>query len=170
MKKVRGEHNIDSVFVLLLFVVFAGSVLLVLLFGASSYESLVKRDTKAYNDRTAISYVAAKIRHSDEKNSVYVGSFTKREDPSADGISTLYLKLIAEGETYYTKIYYYDGYIREVLCEENAGLLPQDGNEIMKAKGLSFTEKDQLLQIKVLNEDGSESALKLALRSEQEVK
>ena len=70
MRKVERKHNIDSVFVLLLFAVFAGSILLVLLFGASSYEKLVQRGNKAYSERTGIAYITAKLRHNDEKNSV----------------------------------------------------------------------------------------------------
>ncbi len=168
MKKIERRHNIDSVFVLLLFAVFAGSILLVLLFGASSYEKLVERDAKAYNDRTGISYIVAKIRHGDERNSVQIGSFSDREDVTADDINTLYLRIEAEGDEYFTKIYYYDGYIREVLCMEEAGLQPEAGNEILEAKGVSFSKDGNLITIKITNLDGSISQEKIAIRSEQE--
>ena len=109
----RGiRHEIDGAFVLLLFAIFAGCVLMVLLMGASAYEKMVARDNIAYNKRTGVNYIAAKIRHNDEKDSVYVGSFYDKNDDLTRDIDTLYLKLKVEDEEYYTKIYYYDGYIR----------------------------------------------------------
>ncbi|SFQ36197.1 protein of unknown function [Lachnospiraceae bacterium XBB1006] len=169
MKKIENQHNMDSVFVLLLFAVFAGCILLVLLFGASSYESLVRRDNQAYNSRTAVSYIAAKFRHSDEENSIFVGSFSDRKDASKDEISTLYLKFDTDEGNYFTKIYYYDGYIREVLCSDESGLSPEDGNEILKAKGISFLQKGQTVTVRIQNSDNSVNYLSLCARSKQEV-
>jgi len=129
MKQIREKHEIDGVFVLLLFVVFAGSILMVLLLGASSYEKLVERDQESYNARTGIQYIAAKLRHNDEADCVQVGSFSERNHKQADDISTLYLRMGEEGEYYYTKIYYYDGYIREVLCLKRVGFLQMQGRQ-----------------------------------------
>lgn len=168
MKKVEIKHNIGGVFVLLLFAVFAGSILLVLLFGASAYEKIVSSGQAAYDERTGVQYIAAKIRHNDEADSVYAGSFSSKEDPKADEINTLYLKLQTEEEEYYTKIYYYDGYIREILCTEDGGLSPEDGNEILAAKGLQLTKQGNLVYIKVDNEDGTQSSICLSVRSSQE--
>ncbi|MBE5906625.1 MAG: DUF4860 domain-containing protein [Lachnospiraceae bacterium] len=169
MNDVKNRHNMDSVFVLLLFAVFAGCILLVLLFGASSYESLVRRDNQAYNSRTAISYIAAKVRHSDERNSIFIGSFADRTDSSKDDISTLYLKFPTDEGTYFTKIYYYDGYIREVLCADDSGLSPEDGNEILKAKGISFLQEGNLVTVRIQNSDNSMNYLSLCPRCKQEV-
>ena len=52
MKKETTGHHMDGVYVLLLFAVFAGCILIVLLFGTSAYEKLVERDQAAYNQRT----------------------------------------------------------------------------------------------------------------------
>lgn len=169
MNKTEKRYNIDSVFVLLLFAVFAGCILLVLLFGASSYESLIKRDTKAYDSRTAVSYIAAKLRHSDEKNSIFVGSFSDRTDESKDDITTLYLKYPTDEGNYYTKIYYYDGYIREVLCADKSGLKPEDGNEILKAKRMVFLQKGKVVTVTIQNSDNSVNSLSFCPRSDQEV-
>lgn len=168
MRKVERKHNIDSVFVLLLFAVFAGSILLVLLFGASSYEKLVQRGNKAYSERTGIAYITAKLRHNDEKNSVYVGSFSQRKNIQGDDINTLYLKLDGGDEEYFTKIYYYDGYIREVLCEEDAGLEPGAGNEILEAKGMSISKEGSLITVSITNMDGTVTERTLHIRSVQE--
>lgn len=168
MKKVEVKYNMGGAFVLLLFAIFAGSILMVLLFGASSYEKIVSSGQASYDDRTGVQYIAAKIRHSDEADSVDVGSFSSRTDPEVDEINTLYLKMEAEENVYYTKIYYYDGYIREILCSENGGLKPEDGNEILAARGLRFKMQGNLIQIQVENEDGTQSSVCLSVRSSQE--
>lgn len=168
MKRELYRHQMDGVFVLLLFSIFAGCVLLVLLFGASSYEKLVKRDTDSYNQRTGISYIAAKLRHSDEANSIFVGSFSSRLNPDEDDINTIYLKLETEEDVFYTKIYYYDGYIREVLCMEDGGMMPEDGMCILPAKGLEVRRDGELVHIGVTNEDGSYCELDYYVRSHQE--
>ena len=62
-------------------------------------------------------------------------------------------------------IYYYDGYIREVLCAEDGGLLPEDGNEILAAEGLQILKAGNLISFSVTNEDGTESSMKIAVRS-----
>lgn len=168
MRKETTAHHMDGVYVLLLFAVFAGCILLVLLFGASAYEKLVERDQAAYDSRTGVQYLAAKVRHSDSADHIFVGSFSDRTDADADEIDTLYLQFVGEeGEVpgYYTKIYYYDGYIREVLCEEDGGLAPEDGNEILASQGLRIERDGDLLSFAVTNEDGSESTLNIAVRS-----
>ena len=168
MKKETTAHHMDGVYVLLLFAVFAGCILIVLLFGASAYEKMVARDQAAYNQRTGVQYLAAKVRHSDSTDHIFVGSFSDRTDEHADEINTLYLQFVGDdGEVpgFYTKIYYYDGYIREVLCAEDGGLLPEDGNEILAAKGLQISRDGDLISFLVTNEDGSESSLNIAVRS-----
>ena len=173
MKRETTRHHMDGVYVLLLFAVFAGCILLVLLFGASSYEKLVERGRVAYNQRTGVQYLAAKLRHSDSTGNIFVGSFSDRTDAGADETNTLYLQFVGEdGEVpgFYTKIYYYDGYIREVLCAEDGGLAPEDGSEILAAKGLQIQKEGSLITFTVTNEDGSESSLNMAVRSGQEDK
>ncbi len=169
MKQITEKHEIDGVFVLLLFVLFAGSILMVLLSGASSYEKLVARDQESYNARTGIQYIAAKLRHNDEADCVQVGSFSERTNKEADEITTLYLRMGADGEYYYTKIYYYEGYIREVLCLEDSGLTPEAGQEILPARGMVIKEADSLLQVTITDENGKEHRINLAVRTSQEV-
>ena len=169
MRQMTEKHEIDGIFVLILFVLFAGSILMVLLLGASSYEKLVKRDQESYNARTGVQYVAAKLRHNDEAGCVQVGSFSERANKAADEIATLYLRMGADGEYYYTKIYYYDGYIREVLCLEESELEPEAGQEILPAKGLVISEENALIQLTIIDEEEQEHQINLAIRSSQEV-
>ncbi len=170
MKSKMRKHEIDSVFVLLLFTLFAGCILMVLLLGASSYEKLVKRDTETYNARTGVQYIAAKLRHGDASACVQAGSFADKNNTEADEIPTLYLGMSAEGEFYYTKIYYYDGYLRELLCMEEDELEPEDGQEVLRATSFSVEQNGALLTVSVGDEEGEVHTLSLAIRSTGEVR
>lgn len=169
MKNRAKKHEIDSAFVLLLFTLFAGCILMVLLLGTSSYEKIVKRDTKAYNARTGVQYIAAKLRHGDTSDCVQAGSFADKNNTEADEIPTLYLGMSAEGEFYYTKIYFYDGYIRELLCAEDDELDPEDGQEVLKATSFSVKQDGNLISISVGDEEGEVHKLSLSVRSNGEV-
>lgn len=169
MENHTEKHEIDSVFVLLLFTLFAGCILMVLLLGASSYEGVVTRDAQAYDARTGVQYIAAKVRHGDEAGMVQVGSFSDRTDRTADEIPTLYLRMQAEGEYYDTKIYYYNGYIRELLCPEDILLDPEDGQEVLAASSFFVEQEGSLIYVTIGETDGEEHSLRLSIRSDGEV-
>ena len=57
MAKMKSEkHNIDGAFVLVLFAVFAVTIVAVLALGANSYKKLVVRDEDSYNRRIKAAY------------------------------------------------------------------------------------------------------------------
>ena len=171
MRKRFGSerHEIDSVFVLLLFTLFAGCILMVLLLGARSYEGMVRRDAGDYTARTGVQYIAAKLRHGDEAGCVRVGSYSDMDDREADEIPTLYLRMQVEGEYFDTKIYYYDGYIRELLCPEDLTLDPEAGQKILAATDFRVSQEDALLRVTIADEEGQEHQIHLAIRSSLEV-
>lgn len=165
MKNRLIKHEMDSVFVLLLFTLFAACILMVLLLGASSYEKIVKRDGQTYDARTGVQYIAARLRHGDEAGCVQVGSFSERTDADADNIPTLYLRLSEAEEPFYTKIYYYDGYIRELLCSEELVLSPEAGQEVLAASAFLVEQDGALIKVSITEEDGEIHTLNLAVRS-----
>lgn len=165
------RHRMDGVYVLMLFAIFAGCVLMVLLFGASSYEKLVERDGNSFQRRTGASYIAAKIRHNDVSGTVQVGSYSDRENSKADEIETLYLQYVDKNGTpvegYYTKIYYYDGYIREILCEDGVTLQPETGSGIMKAAGFSCSLQEDVVDFLLTYDNEESNHMRIKLRSAQ---
>ena len=97
----------DGLLILLLFGVFAVSILAVLLSGAGVYRRLAERDDRSYDRRTAVQYVATRVRQADQAGGVSVRTF--------EGCPALILSEEIEGELYETRIYHYDGYIRELF-------------------------------------------------------
>ncbi|WP_195985208.1 DUF4860 domain-containing protein [Clostridium sp. D33t1_170424_F3] len=146
---------------LLLFTVFAAVLLLVLFTGANSYRRVAERGAGSYNRRLCAQYIATKVRHGDREGAVFVGGFS--EPDRDDGISTLYLRQEIEGATYDTRIYWYDGAVRELFAEADGAFEPQDGNEVLQASALKFFKEENILTVETETE-----TLILSLRSGRE--
>ena len=175
MKNLRQKHHMDGLTALLLFGVLAVCILSVLLLGADAYRRLTERDQTAFDRRTAVQYLATKVRQADAAGAVTVTSFDGAVPPEESGIrsasgDTLLLTENIEGTPYCTRIYYYDGYIREVFGECGVEMLPEDGEKILEARGLLFDwdfdgSSAGPLQIEFIAADGTEERLILTLRS-----
>lgn len=162
MRNTAGKHRIDGVFVLLLFSIFAVCVLLVLLTGAGSYRRLTERDAESYDQRIAVQYVAAKIRGADADDCIFTGDFSGTAASDGD---TLHLLEKIGGVLYDTRVYYYEGYIRELFTAADAAFSPEDGNPVLSARGLAFDWNGRLLTVTATDEAGKTTTLTLAPRS-----
>ena len=162
-KTLFRKRGLEGVCILLLFTVFAACILLVLLTGADSYQRLTERDGVAYDRRTAAQYIATKVHQADRQDAVSVCDFA--------GCSALVLTEKIDGETYLTRIYYYDGYIRELFTSADAEMLPEDGERILKAGSFQPCADESSagqLYIRILTSDGTWEELYLTLRSGRE--
>lgn len=159
----KTGRKIESIFTLLLLAIFAGAVLLILLLGVRSYRSLADRVDSAYQERTCVQYVAAKVRHNDINGNIFVDDFS---DESS--ISALFLTQVVDDELYYTRIYYYNGYVCELFSLADETLLPEDGNNVLACSGLDFLLGGKLLEISATDNNGHVTNLTLGLRSSGE--
>ena len=137
MTNIKRKHQIDGLLVLLLFSVFAISILSVLLTGADAYKRLADRDNAAYDRRTAEQYVATKVRQT--AGEIAVVSF--------EGVQAIQLSEYIDGETYVTRVYWYDGYIRELFSAEEDALLPEDGEQVFPVEAMTVEQNGELLRI-----------------------
>ena len=161
MKKFLKPSNTDSVLALLLFAVFAVCILSVLLTGADSFRSLSSRDQASYDRRTAAQYLTTRIRQADGSGRVALRDF--------GGVTALTCAEIYGGETYLTRVYFHDGYIRELFCAADAALLPEDGEKILRASALTFEEQDGLITAVITDTDGETLRVSISLRGGEEV-
>lgn len=134
MKEKRLK--LTDLLALIVFAVFALCVLLVLLSGAKVYRGLVQRGEQSFAARTTARYVTMRVR---QAKTLTVEEF--------DGCEALTIPEEIDGETYLTRLYVYDGHIRELYCAENAGLSPADGEIILPADSLRFGLEDTLLTV-----------------------
>ena len=166
MRGKSQKHNIESAFVLVLFAVFAVTIVAVLALGANSYKSLVERDNESYNKRIITSYVSAKIRNNDAIGAVAVGGFARAEEP--DGVDTLHLYQMIEGQMFDLRIYYYDGHIYELFTVADNEIEPEAGNPIMEAEGLSFSQDGRVIEITAVDANHLTNTATVTIRSESE--
>lgn len=136
MKEKRSK--LTDLLALTVFAVFALCVLLVLLSGAKVYRGLVQRGEENFAARTAARYVTMRVR---QARTVTVGDF--------EGCEALVIPENVDGATYLTRLYVYDGHIRELYCAENAPLSPADGEKILPADSLRFDLEGSLLTMTV---------------------
>lgn len=162
MRQERGKGNIAGLAALLLFGVFAVCVVLVLLTGADAYRGLTQRDQSAYSHRTAAQYLTTRIRQADKSGQIAVGQF--------GGEDALLLEEEHDGILFVTRVYYYDGAIRELFSFADETFEPGDGEEILPAQGLEWNQSGPWLTASVINADGTEQTLTLYLRSGEGVR
>jgi hypothetical protein len=135
----RG-HRIDTIFVLLIFCVFAISVLMVLMLGANTYENVTKMTRDGREDLSVLSYIWTKVKNYDDAGCIYIGDF--------NGISALYIEEVYGETIYYTAVYQYDDWLYELFCEFGVDLFPEDGSPIIRLDDLTFTEyKGGLIEV-----------------------
>lgn len=160
MKKPEAKHHIEALAALLLFAVFALCILAVLTSGTEVYQRLTRRDADSYDARTARAYLSTKLRQGDCLDAVWTEDF--------GGVEALVLAQDVEGETYLTRLYCVDGYIRELFTPEKAEAEPADGEQILPADSAEFFLEDGLLEV-CLQSENAEDCFYLSLRSGGEV-
>ena len=158
MRERTKEFHINGILVLVLFGVFAVSILMVLLTGAGAYRRLTERGQESYTARTIPQYLSTRVRQADAAGRITVGMF--------DGVETLELREEIDGTCYVTRIYCYEGYLRELFHAEGLEFLPSDGECVMPAEAAEFSLQKQMLSAKITTEK-TELELSLSLRSKE---
>lgn len=147
----KNVSKITDLLALTVFAVFAVCVLTVLLYGADVYQKLVQRGEENFRLRTATQYVSTRVRQADE--------ITVEDFEGCRALAT-YEKI--DGAVYVTRVYCYDGFLRELFCAENAALSPEDGEKIIPAETMKICVENGLLTATI---DGKQVILQL--RSEK---
>ena len=132
MKKVNHSQKIDTVFVLFIFSVFAISVLIVLMLGASIYQNISDISEDGADERLALSYIWTKVKKSNDADMIYVSDFY--------GDNAIIIEQKIGGREFHTIIYYDDGWLKELFAEKDLELNRSAGNAIIRVPYISFEE------------------------------
>jgi len=159
--KHESRTKADALWALLIFGVFASCVLFVLLTGAKVYESLVSRNEESYTLRTASQYVVTRFRQGDSADNIFVSDFC--------GADALCIKSEIGDRQFVTRVYCYDGHLRELFTEAGGDFSPEDGEELIALENMSLNFSGGLLKAVLTEADGDKTELLLTLRSEREV-
>lgn len=157
LKLKRDKVGVDLIFILILFGVFILSAIFVILFGSRIYKRTVDDMDNNFSRRTATEYITEKLHRNDFSDGVCVSE--------CNGIRTLRMTAASEPAIYYTYIYYYDGYLREITQREDYPLNPETGTEIMKISDFSISSQGNLFDISVTDENGTANSFRVSLRS-----
>ena len=150
------QHHTDGLLALLLLGVFALCVLSVLLLGADVYHRLSDRDQDAYSRRTCAQYLTTKVRQSPDPQALSLSRF-------GDSDALVFTQEI-DGRRYLTRVYCYDGWLRELFSAAEDSFSPEDGQQILEADDLSLSLTQGLLSIDFLDAAGQPVSLCLSLR------
>ncbi|MBS6644670.1 MAG: DUF4860 domain-containing protein [Clostridiaceae bacterium] len=154
-KSIQKGQTMNTLFTMLLFLVFVLCALFTVLIGGKVYENITARMEENYTGSTALNYIANKVRQGDTYGGVQV--------KEVEGTPVLELSQEINGETYVTMIYYKDGSIRELFTDTQSGLGLSDGLEIIGCDGLKLKQEGRLIMVETTGEGGS--SLTLSLRS-----
>ena len=156
MNKSRlRKHNIDIMFLMILFLIFTFSAVSVLLLAVNSYKAVVVSNEKNSNTRAATAYIREKVRQHDKMGSVEIADI--------DGIEAIKMH---EGEGYYLYIYCLDGYLMELEAKEDAGVTADFGNQLIAINGLDFSWKNnQLIEVEVEETTGEKKVVDIGIKS-----
>lgn len=138
----ENSSQMTQVLALLTLTVFALCLLLVLLSGASCYRNLVDRGEESYGRRTAVQYLTTRVRQAQR---VEIGDF--------EGCEALILEETVEDECYTTRVYCYEGWLRELYTVPGAKLPPNAGTAVLEAENLELSREGSLLRIGLNGEE-----------------
>ena len=149
------KHNIDIMFLMVLFLIFTFSAVSVLLMAVNSYRAVVYANESNANARTATAYIREEVRQHDNGGAVSIDEI--------DGIKCIKMP---EGSGYSLYIYEYEGNLMELEAKDGAGITADFGNKILEINGMEISQ-DNPAEINIQIEDisGNKQEVIIGLKS-----
>ena len=132
------KGNVDVLAALLLLCAFAICILSVLMAGTRIYRDLTARDQIVYEDTVRSLYISTKLAQARNGDAIGV------EDGSC-------ITILSElgGGSYITRIYCYDGWIRELFTRADYTWSPKDGEKVSRADYLQAEIENGILKVTI---------------------
>lgn len=146
--KNQPNSSIHIILPIILFCIFAVCAILVVLFGARVYSSMIQKSDLNYTARTSLSYIREKVRQNENTGSIAVRSI--------GGNDCLVLKEHAGGTLYCTYIYVYDGNLCELYTKARSKVHADAGTAVIPLRKMNIKKiNDHLLSIKCTDNSGT---------------
>lgn len=126
------SHTVDFLFTLSLFCVFTVCALLLVTLGVQVYRSTAWYLEDTYSARTALAYVAEKVRQHDARGCAAL--------TQVEGETALLLTDEIDGSIYETYIYPDGKYLCELVVRQGTAVSADMGQQILEAEGFSITD------------------------------
>lgn len=140
----RETHRIDSIFIMLLFFLFALTAFVLIMIGVRQYKATANAMDYNYEIRTVTSYLREKTRQNSSNSSISIETI--------DGTNALCLKNTLNNTIYNTYIYYYDGSLREMYIQEGTPFTLNLGQQIVTISGFDMVKTDDGLIIVTISD------------------
>lgn len=140
----REAHRIDSIFIMLLFFLFALTAFVLIMIGVRQYKATANAMDYNYEIRTVTSYLREKTRQNSSNSSISIETI--------DGTNALCLKNTLNNTIYNTYIYYYDGSLREMYIQEGTPFTLNLGQQIVTISGFDMVKTDDGLIIVTISD------------------
>ena len=149
-------HITDLLFSLGLLCLFTISSLTVLLIGAHVYKQTALDMKTNYTTRTALTYVAEKVRQHDSTSSISLGTLEDALELS-DSIG---------GVSYITYIYEDENALKELFVQASQPVKKSQGEKILAIQNFSIEQAgENLLRFTVTDEENTSASLLIHIRS-----
>lgn len=157
MSKAKSrKHNIDIMFLMILFLIFTFSAVSVLLMAVNSYRSVVSANESNASARTAIAYIREAVRQHDNEGAVDISQI--------DGTDCIRM---AEGEGFYLYVYEYDGYLMALEAKDGSGVTADFGDKILKINSMDFEKASDsnTIYVNIEDENGEKEQVSIGIKS-----
>lgn len=156
MRNFFKNRSLSGLVALLTFVLFAISILFVLLNGAGVYRRLTQRDQYSYDSRTCAQYVATKMRQAPSPTAVSADTFGM--------VDSLRISQDIEGLEFVTRIYCYENWLMEIFMLADGDFLPEDGEKILPLSSLSVSQDGNVFSFILTDTEGKTQQLTISVR------
>ena len=156
MRNFFKNGSLSGLVALLTFVLFAISILFVLLNGAGVYSRLTQRDQYSYDSRTCAQYVATKMRQAPSPTAVSAGTFGTGD--------SLLISQDIEGLEFVTRIYCYENWLMELFALADGDFLPEDGEKILPLDSLTVSQDGSVFSFVLIDTEGNTQRLTISAR------
>ncbi len=162
MKQKLSSHAVSGLFVFLLLGIFAVFSTVMVLLGVKAYRGAVER-TEAHNaSRISSAYIRSMLRSDDE-----TGAFSPEscegivgESGTEQTVTVNTLTLLNDyGEAYITRIYVYDGFLREWFTRASEPFHPDRGEVVCPADEMTAECNGALLTVHLRTGDTTQDVL-----------
>lgn len=156
MRNFLKNGSLSGLVALLTFVLFAISILFVLLNGAGVYRRLTQRDQYSYDSRTCAQYVATKMRQAPSSAAISTDTFGT--------VDSLRISQDIEGLEFVTRIYCYENWLMEIFTLADGDFFPEDGEKILPLSSLSVSQDGSVFSFILTDTEGNTQHLTISAR------
>lgn len=156
MRNFLKNGSLSGLVALLTFVLFAISILFVLLNGAGVYRRLTQRDQYSYDSRTCAQYVATKMRQAPSPAAISTDTFGT--------VDSLRISQDIEGLEFVTRIYCYENWLMEIFTLADGDFFPEDGEKILPLSSLSVSQDGSVFSFILTDTEGNTQHLTISAR------